>query len=216
MNKFSELTEIEVINKVLKGEKTLYEIIVRRFNSVLYKVGRSYNYNHDDTQDLMQDTYIDAYKNLNQFEQKANFKTWLIRIMLNNCYRKKQKFSFKNEKATDFVNENISLINSNHSNDIMKKIHNRDLGNIIEDSLSKLQEDYRLVFSLREINGLSVAETANLLDITESNVKVRLNRAKTQLRTEIEKSYTATELFDFNLSYCNPFTEKLMQTINNL
>lgn len=216
MNHFQELTETEVIKRVLNGEKTLYEIIVRRFNSALYKIGRSYNYNHDDTQDLMQDTYIDAFKNLAQFEQKANFKTWLIRIMLNHCYHKKQKFSFKNEQTTDFVNEKYSQMNFSHTNDTLSKMHNKDLSNIIENSLSKLTEEYRMVFSLREINGLSVSETADLLDITESNVKVRLNRAKTQLRTEIEKSYTATELFDFNLSYCNPFTEKLMQKIISL
>ncbi len=64
MNKASELTELEIISKVLNGEKPLYELIVRRFNPTLYKIGRSYNFNHDDTQDLMQDTYIAAYKNL--------------------------------------------------------------------------------------------------------------------------------------------------------
>lgn len=86
----NSITEAEIISRVISGEKALYELIVRRFNPTLYKIGRSYNYNHQDTQDLMQDTFIDAYKNLQQFEGRANFKTWLIRIMLNNCYRKKK------------------------------------------------------------------------------------------------------------------------------
>ncbi|MBS1588960.1 MAG: sigma-70 family RNA polymerase sigma factor [Bacteroidetes bacterium] len=216
MKQFEKLTEAEIISRILQGEKPLYEIIVRRFNPYLYKIGRSYNYNHEDTQDLMQDTYIDAFKSLAQFEQRSNFKTWLIRIMLNNCYRKKQKFSFANEKSNDIVNENATPMFTQTHNDTHKMVHSRELGHVIESSLIELPEDYRLVFSLREINGLSVSETASLLDISEANVKVRLNRAKSMLRKEIEKSYSPDEIFEFNLSYCNPFTEKLMKKINEL
>lgn len=216
MDQFGQLTEVEIINRILKGEKPLYEIIVKRFNSYLYKIGRSYNYNHEDTQDLMQDTYIDAYKNLGQFEKRAGFKTWIIRIMLNNCYRKKQKFSYKNEFANEIINENETPMFSNSMTDIQKEIHSRELGYIIENSLAQIPEDYRIVFSLREINGLNVAETSALLNISETNVKVRLNRAKTMLRIAVEKSYTAEELFDFNLSYCNPFSKKVMLEINRL
>ncbi|CAA7387882.1 MULTISPECIES: sigma-70 family RNA polymerase sigma factor [Chryseobacterium] len=216
MDQFGQLTEVEIINRILKGEKPLYEIIVQRFNSSLYKIGRSYNYNHEDTQDLMQDTYIDAYKNLDQFEKRAGFKTWIIRIMLNNCYRKKQKFSYKNEFANEIINENETPMFSNSMTDIQKEIHSRELGHIIENSLSQIPEDYRIVFSLREINGLNISETSALLNISQTNVKVRLNRAKTMLRIAVEKSYTAEELFDFNLSYCNPFSKKVMLEINRL
>ncbi|MBW3523344.1 sigma-70 family RNA polymerase sigma factor [Chryseobacterium sp. NKUCC03_KSP] len=216
MDQFGQLTEVEIINRILKGEKPLYEIIVKRFNSYLYKIGRSYNYNHEDTQDLMQDTYIDAYKNLGQFEKRAGFKTWIIRIMLNNCYRKKQKFSYKNEFANEIINENETPMFSNSMTDIQKEIHSRELGYIIENSLAQIPENYRIVFSLREINRLNVSETSALLNISETNVKVRLNRAKTMLRIAVEKSYTAEELFDFNLSYCNPFSKKVMLEINRL
>lgn len=210
------MSEQEIIEKVLGGEKQFYEIIIRRYNPYLYKVGRSYNYNHEDTQDLMQDTYIDAYKNLAQFENKSNFKTWLIRIMLNNCYRKKEKFSYKNEFAMDNVNENAQPVFNSSGNNTGKHILNRELGSVLEESLANIPEDYRLVFSLREMNGLSVSETAKLLTISESNVKVRLNRAKAMLRTELEKLYTQEDLFEFNLKYCNPFTERVMDMINKL
>lgn len=216
IKQFEKLTETEIINRILSGDKPLYEIIVRRFNPCLYKIGRSYNYNHEDTQDLMQDTYIDAFKSLSRFERRANFKTWIIRIMLNNCYRKKQKSSFKNEFSNETINENVTPMFSNSNNDAQKEIYSRELGHVIETSLSKLPEDYRMVFSLREINGLNVSETSSLLAISEANVKVRLNRAKSMLRTEIEKSYTAEELFEFNLVYCDPFTERVMHKINEL
>ncbi len=215
MVQFEKFTETEIIGRISNGEKALYEIIVRRFNPYLYKVGRSYNYNHEDTQDLMQETFIDAYKNLLQFEGRADFKTWIIRIMMNNCYRKKRKSSFKNEIMQD-VNDNSKPMFTNTNNDTEKIIQNRELGHIIEDALGKIPFDYRMAFSLREINGLNVSETANLLSISEANVKVRLNRAKTMLRREIEKTYSANELFEFNLIYCDSIVENVMKKINEL
>ncbi|MBS1781105.1 MAG: sigma-70 family RNA polymerase sigma factor [Bacteroidetes bacterium] len=207
-------TEAEVIARVIDGEKALYEIIVRRFNPYLYKIGRSYNYNHEDTQDLMQETFMDAYKNLLQFEGRSDFKTWIIRIMMNNCYRKRGKASFKNEMLQD-ANEYSAPMFSNRNNDTDKVIQNRELGHIIESALQKIPFDYRMVFSLREINGLSISETAEMLGISEANVKVRLNRAKIMLRRDIENAYSANELFEFNLIYCDPMVESVMNKIND-
>ncbi len=216
MKQFEHLTEAEIVERILNGEKPLYEIIVRRFNSHLYKTGRSYNYNHEDTQDLMQDTYIDAFKSLAQFEQRSSFKTWIIRIMLNNCYRKKEKFSFKMEYAQENINEKAAPMFTHSNSDVNMQIHSRELGHIIEKSLSELSEDYRMVFSLREMNGLNVSETASLLNITETNVKVRLNRAKSMLKKEIEKSYSPDEIFEFNLIYCDAMVENVMKKITEL
>ncbi|UOK41707.1 MULTISPECIES: sigma-70 family RNA polymerase sigma factor [Flavobacterium] len=215
MIQFEKLSEAEIIQRIAGGEKALYEIIVRRFNPYLYKIGRSYNYNHDDTQDLMQETFIDVYKSLLQFEGRSDFKTWIIRIMLNNCYRRKEKTSFKNEIAQD-VNANAKPMFTSSNNDTDKMIQNRELGHIIEDALAKIPLDYRMVFSLREINGLNVSETADLLKISETNVKVRLNRSKAMLREEIEKKYSASELFEFKLTYCNAMVENVMKKIHEL
>lgn len=215
MTPFEKFTEAEIITRILEGEKSLYEIIVRRFNPYLYKVGRSYNYNHEDTQDLMQDTFIDAYKSLLQFEGRSDFKTWIIRIMMNHCYRKREKSSFKNEMTQD-INDNSKPMFSNSNNDTDKVIGNRELRHVLEDSLSKIPFDYRIVFSLRQINGLNVTETANLLSISEANVKVRLNRSKAMLRSEIEKIYSGRELFEFNLIYCDAIVENVMHKINEL
>ncbi len=213
MVQFEKLTEAEIIGRITDGEKALYEIIVRRFNPYLYKIGRSYNYNHEDTQDLMQETFIDAYKSLSQFEGRADFKTWIIRIMMNNCYRKRRKSSFKNETMQD-VNEQSTPIFTPANNDTDKIIQTRELGYIIEQAIGKIPFDYRMVFSLREINGLNIGETASLLGISDANVKVRLNRAKAMLRNEIEKTYSASELFEFNLIYCDAIVEKVMNKIN--
>lgn len=209
------LNEKEIISRILNGEKSLYEIIVRRYNPFLYKLGRAYNYNHDDTQDLMQDTYIDAYKNLGQYKGIANFKTWLFRIMLNNCFRKKEKLSYKNEVMQD-INDNSKPLFSHTGHDTERIVHNKELGEIIEKALSEIPFDYRMAFSLREINGLNVAETAELLDISEANVKVRVNRAKNMLREIIEKNYIGEELFAFNLIYCDAMVNNVMNIVNEL
>lgn len=209
-------SDAEIIAQILDGQKILYEIIVRKYNPYLYKIGRSYNFNHQDTEDLMQDTFIDAYKNLGQFQQRSQFKTWLIKSMLNNCFRRKNKTGFKNEiHIGNEIKDKDKPMFTNHINNIENIVHNRELKYIIEDALSKISFDYRMVFTLREITGLSVAETSELLNISESNVKVRLKRARTILRNEIEKKYSADELFEFNLIYCDKIVKNVMNKILN-
>lgn len=215
MLSYPELAEAEIIERIVEGDKSLYEIIVRRFNPFLYKIGRSYNYSHEDTQDLMQDTFIDAYKNLAHFKGGSTFKIWITRIMMNNCFHKKEKANFKNEVIQD-IPDNSKPMFQHSNNDTYKIVESHEMRHIIEDALEKIPEDYRLVFLLREINELSVSETASLLDISEANVKVRLNRSKAMLRSTIEKSYTASELFEFNAKYCDAMTDRVMNIINKL
>lgn len=208
-----QLTEPEIISRILSGEKMLYEMIVRRFNACLYKTGRSYNYSHEDTQDLMQETFIDAYKSLAQFEGRSRFQTWIIRIMMNNCYRRRQKRGFTNEVTQDINDQSLPMFSHSH-HDPASSVQNRELRHIIEEALARLPFDYRMVFSLREVNGLNVSETASLLHISEANVKVRLSRAKAMLRAEMEKIYSPGELFEFNLVYCDAMVQKVMNKIN--
>ena len=215
MASFEQYTDIQIISNIVKGEIAQFEILIRRNNPFLYKIGRSYNYTHEDTQDLMQEAFIDAYKNLSKFENRSSFKTWIIKIMLNHCYRKKQKSSFKNEIVKE-INDNSSPMFTNLNTDVNRIVSNRELNCVLEIALQQIPLDYRIVFSLREINGLNLAETANSLEITETNVKVRLNRAKAMLRKEIEKSYTAAEIFEFNLLYCDKMVSSVMEKIKNL
>lgn len=208
-------SEQELIERILDGEKKLYEIIVRRFNPYLYKIGRSYNFSHEDTEDLMQDSFVDAYKNLSQFEAHSGFKTWLIRIMLNNCFRKKSKSSFKNETMKEITDSDRPLY-AQSGEDTANLVSRRELNSIIETAMAQLPHEYRMVFSLREINGCSVAETAELLNISEANVKVRLNRAKTMLRNNVENDFIGENIFEFNLVYCSAMVNRVMNEIKNL
>ena len=216
MNNLEQYTDSEIIKKILEGDLALFEMLIRRNNSFLYKIGRSYSYSHEDTQDLMQDSFVDAYRNLKKFEQRSSFKTWIIKIMLNNCYRKKQRSSYKNEVAHEINDKSIPMFSDQQHNDSNRTVANRELNFIIENALQQLPLDYRMVFSLREMNGLNVAATADALQISEANVKVRLNRAKSMLRKEIEKTYTAADIFEFSLVYCDAMTNAVMKKIKNI
>jgi RNA polymerase sigma-70 factor (ECF subfamily) len=215
MKKKEQLTDLEIIQRVISGDKGMYELIVRRYNPYLYKIGRSYNYNHEDTEDLMQDTYVDAFKALATFESKANFKTWLSRIMLNNCYRKKEKFSYKNETSSE-MNENSKPMFQHSNQDTGQLVNRNELNLIVEQTLQRIPENYRMVFSLREINDMSISETAELLSMNEANVKTSLSRAKNLLRNELINQYSPAEFFDYHAVFCDPMTERVMKCIDKL
>lgn len=216
MKESTQYSDFELIQKIVAGEIKLYEIVIRRYNPYLYKIGRSYNYNHEDTQDLMQDTYIDAFVNLSKFEYRSAFKTWIIKIMLNNCFRKRQKWNSKNIITTEINEKSAPMFINKQSTDTYKAVINGELNSVIENALLQIPIDYRMVFSLREVNGLNVAEIADTLNISEGNVKVRLNRAKAMLRKEVEKSYSAEEIFEFNLIYCDAMVNNVMNKIKEI
>ncbi len=218
MTPFKKLAEVELIDRVIGGDLALFEVLIRRYNPYLYKLGRSYGYCHQDVEDLMQETFVHAYENLKKLSQKEYFKTWLIRIMLNECYRKSHKASSQKEVTVDtfLFEKSIPMFSGNNNDDTERKVGNKELNSVIEGAINHIPIDYRLVFTLRELNGLSVQETAKTLNITETNVKVRFNRAKAMLRKEVEKMYSAEDIFQFNLIYCNKIVEKVMTAITKL
>lgn len=214
IQKFEKIPDSEIISQVLAGDTAMYEIIIRRYNPYLFKTGRSYGFNQPDTEDLMQEAFINAYNNLGKFENRASLKTWLVRIMLNQCYHKKQKSSYKNEFPSDFIekSEKSALFNQKSSN-TSKTVMNNELKHILENAIVQIPENYLMVFTLRELNGMNTRETANALNISESNVKIRLKRAKAMLQTEIKKMYSPEEIFEFNLIYCDRIVENVFQRL---
>jgi RNA polymerase sigma-70 factor (ECF subfamily) len=207
-----------VIEKILGGDIALFEVLIRRYNSVLYRIARSHGFNHQDAQDLMQDTHVIAYTQLSKFEGRASYKTWISRIMINKCLYKLKYGYFKNEFPSELVHglNTDSMPEKAQANQTENTLLNRELSTVLEKSIQNIPVMYRTVFILREVEGFSVFETAELLDITSTNVKVRLNRAKALLRSEIEGFYTRTELFSFNLIYCDAMVYRVFDKINSL
>jgi RNA polymerase sigma factor (sigma-70 family) len=213
-----QYTDAEVIQQVLLGNTALFEILIRRYNALLYKTGRAYGFNHQDTEDLMQETYVNAYQHLCRLESGAAFKTWLVKIMLHQCYHKMQKRSCRQEKKTEMAtNYNTDVMDLPDSdNDTPKTLLKKELNQVIESSIQRLPDDYRLTFALRELSGLSVNETAVLMNTTTANVKVRLNRARIMLRREIEQLYSPADIYEFNLIYCDKIVTAVMNKLNEI
>ena len=199
------------------GNISWFEILMRRYNPVLYKTGRGYGYSHEDTEDLMQEVFINCFQNISRFENRSSFKTWLIRIMLNQCYHNAKKNTYKKRFASKTsLSENIELtFTSATYPDPGLSVINKELNKVIEAKLNELPVSYRIIFTLRELVGLSIAETAGLLEITDSNVKVRLSRAKIMLQKELKKIYTPEEIYEFNLIYCDKVVHEVMKKIIN-
>jgi len=212
-----QYTDTELVTAILEGHTALFEIVIRRYNPFLYKIGRSYGFNHHDTEDLMQEAFINSYLNLKQFANRSSLKTWIVKIMLNQCYHKSQKHSYQKEQLIESIPDHTSVMNQiNPQSDNGKTVIKRELNSIIETCIQKLPKEYRTTFTLRELLGLSVAETADSMQTTASNVKVRLNRAKALLRKEIEKIYTPEDIYEFNLVYCDRIVNAVMQNIYEL
>jgi RNA polymerase sigma-70 factor (ECF subfamily) len=214
---FETTAETEIISKIKAGETDLFEVLIRRNNPFLYKIGRSWGYTHQDVEDLMQETFTAAYLNLAGFKHFSSFKTWVTKIMLHQCFHKKQRLSFKNERIMDVNNEKlIPIFETRQSSDGYKKIIDRELRHRIGEAILNIPLDYRLVFSLRELNGMTTAETAESLDISEANVKTRLSRARQMLREVLGTIYSLEDIFEFNLIYCDSVVNKVMKAINKL
>ncbi|HJW28631.1 MAG TPA: sigma-70 family RNA polymerase sigma factor [Saprospiraceae bacterium] len=216
-NVVDQWTDQEIVSRIQDGDIELYELIIRRYNPYLFKIGRSYGFNHADTEDLMQETYINAYTHLSTFEFRSALKTWLVQILLHQCYQRKHKRSIHNESPTDLLEfETSQPMFTKPSASPEQAAANAELKSILERAVQSLPESYRLVFSLRELGGLSTEETAGTLGLSESNVKVRLNRAKAMLRQEVEKQYSPAEIYEFNLVYCDSMVERVMSRIRAL
>jgi RNA polymerase sigma factor (sigma-70 family) len=205
----------DLIEKILAGEPALFEVLIRRYNPVLYKIARSYGFPHADAEDLMQEAHYTAYLKLAQFEHRASYKTWLSKIIINKClYKLKYGYGNKERPDSERINEHETpVLAASPSSDTEKRVLNRELSRLLEASLQHLPLAYRTVFLLREVEGYSVQETADLLSITPVNVKVRLNRAKAMMQKQLEQYYSTADLYEFNLVYCDAIVHRVFERI---
>jgi RNA polymerase sigma factor (sigma-70 family) len=101
------LSDEEIIEKIINGESILFEQLISKYSSLLYKIARRYGFNHQSAEDLLQDTQIAAYCNLSQFKFRSTFKTWLSKIMINKCLYKLKNGYRKHEECYCLKNETI-------------------------------------------------------------------------------------------------------------
>ena len=207
------IDDLDAVAGVLNGNREMFEVIVRRYNGQLYRVGMAYLRNHAQTEDAMQNAYLKAFLNLGNFRGNAAFATWLTRIMINECLmvlRARKRFVMENIDEDDgrMAHESFAIPAAD-------PLHNQDLKAVLEDAIQTLPRSHRAVYLLREVQQLSTAETAACLEISPENVKVTLHRAREGLKTELLKSAAGIELFDYPAAYCDPMTAKVMENIRS-
>lgn len=176
------LTDEEVVDRVRTGDLALYEVIMRRYNLRLYRVARAILHDDTEAEDVMQDAYIRAYTHLGQFAGRSAFSTWLTRIAVREALtRLRARNRHPQVEVTDYDGE-ISMKTPAPSRDPEQNASTAELRELLEQAVLKLPESYRTVVMLRDIEELSTAETAEALDLTEENVKVRLHRGHGMIR----------------------------------
>jgi RNA polymerase sigma-70 factor (ECF subfamily) len=203
----NEFSDEDLVRQIMAGDIQLYGRIMKKYNQRMYRICMSIVHNSFDSEDIMQNSYLKAYENLPAFKFESKFSTWLTKILINECllYKKRtQRVTLLNERNfRDELNDETPIYNA----------MNTELRNILENALIKLPEKYRLVFVMREVEDMSTAETMECLSLSESNVKVRLNRAKELLRTSLSQYYKTEELFDFHLSKCDKIVANVLSII---
>jgi RNA polymerase sigma-70 factor (ECF subfamily) len=200
----------EVVRRVLEGELALFEIIMRRYNRRLYRLTRSIVKDELEAEDIIQDAYVRAYEHLHQFEGRAKFSTWLTKIAIYEAYARVRRNESQKSAGMSALDEV-----SSDGRDPEEQTYDGELKMVLEKAFDTLPDEYRSVFMLREIEGLSTAETAECLDITEENVKVRLHRARTRLQRELY-AYAGVEnkeAFQFLGVRCDRTVERVLARI---
>jgi RNA polymerase sigma-70 factor (ECF subfamily) len=215
-NQDHELTSYSdelIISKVTDGEAKLFEIIVQRYNQQLFRIVRGYVTNKEDAEDVMQSAYLKAFENLDQFRGEAQFSTWLIRIAINEALKKlKHRKNTTDLSVTDRQNNDQTINGGKHHTPEAKMIE-EDTNEHLEKAIDTLPPKYRSVLIMREMEQMNTKETAEVLDISQANVKVRLHRAKKMLHDELTDMLDEIDLLSFKGEDCNRMTRQVMQVI---
>jgi len=179
-----------LIEAVRRGEVAAFEPLVRRHEQKIVRVARRITGNHEDAEDVAQDTLLQAFKHLGSFRGDSRFSTWLTRIAVNMALmkvrsRKIQVMSFDNGAETG--NGQVVREIQDKKPTVEQQCLRQELQFILVEMIGQLGPRYRTVFHLRNMEDLSIAETAEILGLSASVVKSRLMRARLQLRKSLNR-----------------------------
>lgn len=205
----SQLPDEEIVRRVLAGEAPLFELLMRRHNLRLFRAARAIMRRDDEADDVMQDAYVRAYGHLAEFRGEARFSTWLTRIAVHEAFARKRRESrhaslesHPEERMGSRAEElmEMSTVRSPEQHAVDKETRA-----LIERAIDALPEDFRIVFTLRAVEQMSGAETAEALGIPEQTVKTRLFRARERLQKNLLcfTEASASAAYDFHLTRCD-------------
>ncbi|HET7434632.1 MAG TPA: RNA polymerase sigma factor [Thermoanaerobaculia bacterium] len=206
----SQMSDEEVVRRVVAGETAMFEILMRRYNQRVYRVVRSIVRDDAEAEDVMQQAYMNAFVHLKQFEVRSRFSTWLTRIAINEALARVRR----REMRAEVSEESMQEIAATHANP-EEQATAAELRGVVEREIATLPEAYRTVLMLREVEGLSTSEAADCLDTTEDVIKTRLHRARNMLREKLYERVGFHALFPFMGTRCDDVVAKVMARLSS-
>ena len=206
-----KLTDEAIAARVCAGEVGLFEILVLRHDQQLFRAARAILGNETEAEDALQQGWLLAYSKLGQFAGTSKLSTWLTRIVINEALALRPRLRILEEvEMADSLKDKPSLEPSPEA-----RAELNELARVLENAVDKLPESYRLIFVLREVQGLSTADAAECVGASEDAVKVRLHRAKAQLREVVadQVEEAAERAWPFLGARCQRMLDQVMAAI---
>ncbi|VAX15581.1 RNA polymerase sigma-70 factor [hydrothermal vent metagenome] len=183
----------ELIARVKKGDYDAFERLVRKYEARIFHHCLKFLNNQDEAEDILQETFLQVYKSLDSFRGEAAFSTWLIKIATNNCLmriRKKKKVDIVSiDKPIEIDGSQLPREIVDWSKNPFSQVSNDEIRAVLDQAISGLPEDKRVILVLKDVEGFSNIEIAQMLGISVAAVKSRLHRARLYVRDIISKYF---------------------------
>ena len=205
------LSDEEVVERVLAGDTSLFEILMRRYNQRLFRVARGILSDDTEAEDVMQEAYVRAFRELANFRGEARFSTWLTRIACHEALARARK-----GRRLVPIDGGGPPETPSETAGPQRELENRELQTLLREAVDVLPDPLRAVFCLREIEGLSTEQTAEALDLSLENVRVRLHRAKRSLRDALDERIgrEVRRLYLFEVPRCDRMVERVFTCLH--
>jgi len=188
-NTSNQLDEPELILKAQNGDKSALAELVRNYEQTVYNFSFKICRNKDRAEHTMQETFMSMVKNLSQFSGKSKLSTWLYTIVSNHCLMLARSNKAKSHESLDDDDTFIDEKNIADWKVTPEKVtENNELKVLLDEVIQKLPAEYRIVFLLRDVEGLSTEETSEVMNLSVPAVKSRLHRARAFLRNELNEN----------------------------
>ena len=205
-------TDEDVVLRVRRGEPALFEVLMRRYNQRSYRVARSLLRDEGEAEEVVQQAWVAAWEHLGDFRGDARFSTWLMRIVVNQALMRARSTG-RQLSLDDPDNTDLDMPTPTQTPQDSAELS--QLARLVERAVDALPDAYRAVFVLREVEGLSTADTADSLAVSEEVVKVRLHRARGKLRDDLmaRVGKSAAEVFTFGNKRCDGVVGRVMSLV---
>jgi RNA polymerase sigma-70 factor (ECF subfamily) len=209
--------ETELIQRAQEGDALAFRAIMERHNRRLYRIARTLLRNESEAEDAVQEAYLRAFSSLSRFRGEASLATWLTRIVVNECLgrRRKRRPTVDLDALQSLEQGSAQIIRfpgMNVDSDPERSTAQQQIRKLLENSIDRLPEAFRLVFVMRDVEELSIEETATALGIRPQTVKTRLHRARLLLRAALQDQLASSlkEAFPFGGSRCARITDAVL------